>query len=93
MLFTTVAAGVGLLVYNAFKVPAITSELNAWFGISTPPVDVAESHKAQIIFVLFCYSAPLLLGIFVNFFHQIVVLLNRYTAPDDQEDDPFRMEK
>lgn len=87
-----VGAGVGLLIYNAMSVPAITTELDAWLGRQSKSVDVADSREAQITFVLFCYSAPLLLGIFVNTLHLALNILDRRTRVRERlEDEEFRM--
>ncbi len=92
LLLMVVGAGVGLLVYNALNVPAITTELDAWLGRQSKSVDTADSREAQITFVLFCYSAPLLLGILVNALHMGVNFLDQRTKErHNQEDEEFRM--
>jgi hypothetical protein len=92
LLLMVVGAGVGLLVYNALSVPAITTELDAWLGRQSKSVATADSREAQITFVLFCYSAPLLLGILVNALHQAFNYWDRQLRDrQSSEDDEFRM--
>lgn len=93
MLLMVVAAGAALLVWYALQVPAITSELNAWLGRPNPVVDTAEGRRAQVIFLLVVYSAPLALGIMVYTLHYLLAWLNHWSQTrDDADDEPYRME-
>ena len=93
MLLMVVGAGVGLLVYYALRVPAITQELNAWFGRPDTVVDRSDARRAQVTFALFVYTAPLALGIFVYAIHYVVNWLSSWArAKDDHDDEAFRME-
>ena len=92
MLLTVVGAGIGLLLYYAFRVPAITTELNAWFGRPDTVVDRGDARRAQLTFALFVYTAPLALGIFVYGVHFVVNLINRNARVEQDNDEPFRME-
>jgi sterol desaturase/sphingolipid hydroxylase (fatty acid hydroxylase superfamily) len=88
-----VGAGIGLLVFYAMRVPAITSEINAWLGRPNPAVDSASGRVAQVTFVLFVYTAPLALGILVYFLHLMINWIDRRTRTLQQvEDEEFRME-
>lgn len=92
LLLMVVFAGMGLLVYNALNVPAITNELDAWLGRQSKSVETADSREAQIIFVMFCYSAPLMLGILVHSLHMVINFFDRRQRELDREDDEaFRM--
>ncbi len=87
-----VFAGVSLLFYNALNVPAITNELDAWLGRQSKTVETADSRESQIIFVMFCYSAPLMLGILVHTLHLVINFFDRRQRERDREDDEaFRM--
>ncbi len=93
MLLTVVGAGVGLLIYYAIQVPAITSEFNAWMGRPNPVSDSAEAREAHVKFLLVVYSAPLALGMLVYFMHFVISTLDRWSRSRDEiEDEPFRME-
>jgi hypothetical protein len=93
MLLTVVGAGIGLLVYYAMRVPAITSELNAWLGRPDPVSDSSAGRAAQVTFVLFVYTAPLALGIFVSALHSLLNWLDRRAQQRESEsDEQFRME-
>jgi uncharacterized membrane protein len=92
LLLMVVFAGLSLLIYNALNVPAITHELDAWLGRQSKTVETADSRESQIIFVMFCYAAPLMLGILVHALHQTVNFLDRRSRWRDREDDEaFRM--
>ena len=87
-----VFAGFSLLIYNAMNVPAITNELDAWLGRQSRTVNTADSREAQIVFVMFCYSAPLLLGILVHGLHQVINFFDRRMRDRElEEDQAFRM--
>ena len=93
MLLMVVGAGVGLLVYYALRVPAITSEINAWLGRPDAVVDRGDARQAQVIFALFVYTAPLALGMFVYLLHYVINWLDRLTRRAQQdESEEFRME-
>ncbi len=88
-----VSAGVGLLIYYALRVPAITSEINAWLGRPEAVVDRAEARKSQVIFAMFLYTSPLALGVFVYILHFLINWIDRATQGRRQEtDEEFRME-
>ena len=93
LLLMVIAAGLGLLTFLAMRVPAITSEFNAWMGRPSPSGDLTSARRAQVIFATFLYSAPIGLGIFVYVLHFVVNWINVRIAesrPDD--DEQFRME-
>ncbi len=93
MLLTVVGAGAALLIWYALQVPAITSELNAWAGRPNPVVDTAAGRRAQLVFLMFVYSAPLALGILVYMLHYWLQWLNRWRqSREGADDDLFRME-
>ncbi len=93
LLFMVVSAGVGLLLYYAMRVPAITSEINAWLGRPNAPIDHAEGRRAQVIFALFVYTAPLALGMLVYAMHFVVNWVDRLSRQSQQpEDEQFRMD-
>ena len=93
LLLMVVFAGMSLLVYNALNVPPRShNELDAWLGRQSKTVETADSRESQIIFVMFCYSAPLLLGILVHTLHVIINFFDRRQRRIDNDDDEaFRM--
>jgi uncharacterized membrane protein AbrB (regulator of aidB expression) len=92
LLLMVIAAGLGLLIYNALRVPAVTMELDAWLGRQSKVIDTADGREAQIVFVMFCYSAPLILGILVYTFHQLINFFENLRAQREiVEDERFRM--
>lgn len=92
MLLMVVGAGVGLLLYYALQVPAITAELYAWLGLPNPVVAEEQSRAAHVKFLLVLYSAPLLLGLFVYCLHYALSWVQQWSeSSSDHQDDAFRM--
>jgi hypothetical protein len=91
LLVMVVSAGVGMLLYLAVRVPAVATELRSYLGLTELVVDVETSRKSHIIFVIFLYTAPLGLGIFVYLLHHVVNWFSRWTQPLPEPDE-FRME-
>lgn len=60
VIFASCFAALGL----AIRVPAVTSEINAWLG--QPTDQAALDRSAQVRFAYFCYAAPLLLAIVIQ---------------------------
>lgn len=94
LLLMVVSAGMGLLFYYAMRVPAITSELNAWMGRTDEVVARGDARKAQVVFAMFVYSAPMALGILVWLLHLAINCFDRYAARwrSEESDAEFRME-
>lgn len=91
LLLMVVGAGVGLLIYYAMRVPAITSEVNAWLGRAPQPVDTQDARLVQLKFALFLYTAPLGLGMLVYFLHFAVNWIDR-RLKSPAENDEYRMD-
>ncbi len=94
LLLMVVSAGVGLLIYYALRVPAITTELNAWLGKTEAVTGSAEARQAQVVFAMFLYAAPMALGILVWLLHLGINWIDRRRSALQQadEDESFRME-
>ena len=92
LLLMVVGAGVALLLFHASRVPAITSEFNAWLGRPEAVVDRDAGRLAQLQFALFVYVAPLALGLLVYCVHFVVNLIDQSRSVASTDDDEFRME-
>ncbi len=93
MMLMVVAAGFGLLVYNALRVPDVSAELNAWLGRPDAGGDAADGRRLQLMFALFCYTGPLALGLLVSLLHGAIAWLeSRRDRARAREDEPFRMD-
>lgn len=92
LLVMVVAAATALMFTYALFLPSVTSELNAWMGRSSALGDVGENRRAQIVFLMLCYSAPMILGLAAR----LIQLGGRMLASrlEDQpgNDDEFTME-
>jgi hypothetical protein len=92
LLLTLVAAATAMLAGYALFLPSVTTELNAWLGRTSAPVAEEASRRGQIVFLLLCYAAPMVLSLAARLV-QVAArgLLSRLA--DREEDDPrFRME-
>ena len=93
LLLMVVSAGLALLIYYAMRVPAITSELNAWLGRTDAVVSTADARQAQVVFAMFLYAAPMALGLLVWMLHLSINWLDRFTRKEKATDDAsYRME-
>lgn len=94
MLLMVVAAGLMSLLVLAFRIPAFSAEIRAWFGLPTPRMDTESTRRAQLIFATSVYAAPLGLGILVYIMHRgIIWMEKRFTNDEESEEDrEFRMD-
>ena len=92
LLLMVVGAGVSLLIYFAMRVPAITSEVNAWLGRPPSEIDNEEARLVQLKFALFLYTAPLALGMLVYSLHFAINWIDVRMQASAPEADEFRME-
>ncbi|MBX3421930.1 MAG: hypothetical protein KF752_10295 [Pirellulaceae bacterium] len=91
LLLMVVASGVAMLLGLAMRVPAFSNDLRAFWGLTEVTTDAESSRKAQIVFVMFLYIAPLGLGLAVYALHHLLNWLSRFrtSQPDGDE---YRME-
>ena len=92
LLLTVVMAATALLVGYAFFLPSVTTELNAWLGRTVPPGDQDENRRAHIVFLVLCYSMPMILAVAARSVQLAGRKLAGRLAAEDQEDERFRME-
>lgn len=94
LLLMVVAAGVGLFLVMAMRVPAITNELNAWLGRPGEASQVDGARKAQLNFALYLYAAPTLMGMLAYALHYIVNAVDKRMkkVQESSEDKEFQME-
>ena len=92
LLLTVVAAATATLVGYALFLPAVTNEFNAWMGATTVPADDDGNRRAQIVFLMLCYAAPMILGLMARMVQLAGQKLARRLAARDEDDPQFRME-
>ncbi len=90
LMLMVVAVGGSMLILMALRVPAFTTELRAYFGLTELVVDPESSRRAHLFFLLYLYAAPLGLGILVHILHRAISWFNRRTRPK-RESDQFEM--
>lgn len=92
LLLTLVAATAATLVGYALFLPSVTNELNAWIGRSVPPGNEDQSRRAQIVFLMLCYAAPMLLGLVARLVQVAGRKLVNRLVVRDEEDPQFHMD-
>lgn len=87
LMLMAVAVGGAMLLYLALRVPAFSAEIYAYLGQTQPPVDVDESRRAHLFFLLYLYAAPLGLGILLHGLHALTRRYSQWaeTKPDSDE--------
>ncbi len=92
LLVTMVAAATALMFTYALFLPPVTSELFAWLGRTVDLGDVGKTRRSQIIFLMMCYSAPMILGLAARLVHLGGRMLAKRLEETSSEDDEFSME-
>jgi uncharacterized iron-regulated membrane protein len=69
----------------ASRLPMVTNEVHLWLGTTPAANQDGTDRGTQLIFLLFCYSAPLLLAALIH----SSLLLIRATQSQIQTDDTF----
>lgn len=92
LLVTMVAAATALMFTYALFLPSVTSELNAWMGRTVDLGEVGQNRRAQIVFLMLCYSAPMILGLTARLIHLGGRMLAKQMQDKPGSDDEFTME-
>jgi len=50
----------------ASRLPLVTNEIHLWLGTTPAANDDGTDRGAQLVFLLFCYSAPLLMAALIH---------------------------
>lgn len=90
LMLMVVAVGGSMLILMALRVPAFTTELRAYLGLTELVVDPESSRRSHLFFLLYLYAAPLGLGILVHILHRAISWFTRRTRPQ-RESDQFEM--
>ncbi len=80
IVFSCAAAGLGYAV----RIPAISEELNAWYG-QTSDGKGNSGRTAQVLFVFFVYSMPLFMAMLIWSLSIILGWLKRFRSESDAE--------
>jgi hypothetical protein len=76
----------------ALFLPSVTSELNAWMGRVALSAEGDESRRGQVVFLILCYSGPMILGLVVRVVHLVAQKLIHLLSQPAEDDAEFRME-
>jgi len=73
LVLMVVVSAISALLLWASRVPMVTNEIHVWLG-TTPAVNQDGTDRGtQLVFLLFCYSSPLLI---VAFLRNSTLILN-----------------
>ncbi|MFY8199664.1 MAG: hypothetical protein ACOVLE_03280 [Pirellula staleyi] len=92
MFSMVVFAGFSMLMMLAARVPTIANSINEFFGLPQIAKQGKPDRTTHLIFLLFCYSSPLLFAMWVGILHSINVRLTNFYAAkhgQDEPDNPF----
>lgn len=92
LLVTMVAAATALMFAYSLFLPAVTSELNAWMGRTVDLGEAGENRRAHIVFLMLCYSAPMILGLVARLIQIGGRMLAKKLQDQAGADDEFTME-
>ena len=92
LLVMVVVAGAALMFSYALFLPSVRSELDAWMGRTVDLGDVGENRRSQIIFLMLCYSAPMILGLAARLVQLGGRMLASRLEDKPGNDDEFTME-
>jgi len=91
-----VFAGFSLLVAMAIRIPGVTNGLRDLFGGPGRPAPATNDRAARLFLLLFCYSSPLLMMIWVSLLRRFILFqqrrLDRRIRREQIEDSEFTME-
>jgi hypothetical protein len=69
LLSTVVFAAISMAIMMASRVPIIANNVNEFFGLPATAKPDKPDRTTHLIFLLFCYSSPLLLATWVGLVH------------------------
>jgi hypothetical protein len=77
----------------ACRLPLVTNELHAWMGTVPSTNRDGTDRGMQLMFLLFCYSTPLLLAATLNFlFVAARLFMSTSLQRSSEQADPWKME-
>ena len=85
-------AAFSLLIMFAARVPAIANTVNDFFGIAQSAKPDKPDRSTHLLFLLFCYSSPLMLAMWVGLLHMFLtkfVGVNSSVETNSESDSPF----
>ncbi|MEI7458599.1 MAG: hypothetical protein WCK15_04270 [Pirellula sp.] len=88
MFSMVVFAGVSMVIMLAARVPTIANSINEFFGLPQTAKQGKPDRTTHLIFLLFCYSSPLMFAMWVGILHSINVRLKHFSAAKSGQDEP-----
>jgi hypothetical protein len=76
----------------AARVPAISNTVNDFFGVAQTAKPDKPDRSTHLLFLLFCYSSPLMLAMWVGLLHMFLTkfaIVNSSVETKSEPDSPF----
>jgi hypothetical protein len=93
LLFSMVVfAGISLAIALASRVPLISNGINDIFGLPQTAKSDKPDRTTHLLFLLFCYSSPLLFAMWISILHGLASRWQRYrqsTSVENDSTNPF----
>lgn len=78
LLFSMVVfAGISLAIALGSRVPLIANGINDLFGLPQTAKSDKPDRTTHLLFLLFCYSSPLLFAMWISILHRLALWLQR----------------
>jgi len=85
-------AAFSLLIMFASRVPAISNTVNDFLGVAQTAKPDKPDRSTHLFFLLFCYSSPLMLAMWVGLLHMFLakfVIAKSSVETKSEPDSPF----
>jgi hypothetical protein len=80
VVFSSISAAMSF----AMAIPQFRAEVNAWFGRTTT-LDAQKPDRAlQFVFLMFCYSSPLLMAGFVGLLSYVIQKVTSWRVEEEE---------
>ena len=92
MFSLVVFAAISMLLMFAARVPIVANSINEFLGLPQTAKPDTPDRTTHLIFLLFCYSSPLVLAMWVSLLNSIYLRWKKYqnlSNDRDEADSPF----
>jgi hypothetical protein len=87
-----VFAALSMLIMFAARVPIIANTIHDFFGLPLSPKPDKPDRTSHLVFLLFCYTSPLLLATWVGLMHsagKYLASLRERSQQDSESNNPL----
>jgi len=92
LVLMVVISAVSAILLWATRLPSVSNEIHLWLG-TTPAVNQDGTDRGtQLVFLLFCYSAPLMVVGLLNSTRMIMQVIEGWRSSKEEFDDELQKE-